>query len=487
MLSPFAILPCCALSAQTGKAFVTRQEDQVTRPRAHPFMPNSAPATTAAVLAELGLASVEPLFAQIPAAHRLDGLPDLPPALSSEVELRRHLNDLAAQNRPAGDMLSFLGGGIWQHHVPAVVDEIVGRAEFLTPVWGTPSSDFGRNQVWWEFTSQLGALLGLELVGLPVYSWGAAAGHGVRMAARLTGRTRIAIPAAMCPERLAVLRGYAESIDPALRLELVPLPCDAIGRIDVSALEAMADDRLAAVYYENPAYRGGLETGAAAIAAIAAGCGALTIAGVDPITLGVIAPPGDLGVDIAVGTIQTLGVHMNAGGGLGGFIASRDEARFAAEYPTLLNSLTTTVDGQLAFGLMLFHQSSYGSRELGKDWTGNSTYLWAVAAATHMALLGPAGFAELGQLILHTTTAAARRLAAVPGIQVAETTGIFREILVDFSASGHSVAAVNAALLARGILGGIALDDARALFAVTELHRPADIERMATALTEILA
>jgi hypothetical protein len=162
---------------------------------------------------------------------------------------------------------------------------------------------------------------------------------------------------------------------------------------------ALADTNTAAIYYENPAYLGGLETGAAELAAIAARVGAETIAGVDPISLGVIAPPGELGVDIAVGTIQTLGVHMHAGGGLGGFIATRDDARYAAEYPTLLNSLTTTVDGQLAFGLMLFHQSSYGSRELGKDWTGNSTYLWAVAAATYMALLGPAGFAEIGHLI----------------------------------------------------------------------------------------
>jgi glycine dehydrogenase subunit 1 len=460
----------------------------VSAKRAHPFMPNSAPAMTAALLAELGLESTEPLFAQIPASHRLKALPALPPALTSEVELARHLDGLNARNRPAGAALSFLGGGIWQHHVPAVVHEIVSRAEFLTPVWGTPSSDFGRNQAWWEFTSQLGALLNLELVGLPVYSWGAAAGHAVRMAARLTGRRRVLIPAGICPERLAVMQGYAASADPAMHIELVPVPCDAVGRLDMAALAALADTSFAAIYYENPAYAGGLETGAAQIARIARAHGAETIAGVDPLCLGVIAPPGDLGVDIAVGTIQTLGVPMHAGGGLGGFIASRDEPRHAAEYPTLLNSLTTTVAGELGFGLMLFHQSSYGSREDGKDWTGNSTYLWAVAAAAYMALLGPQGFREIGELILARTAAAADVLAAVPAVAVAQRRGIFRELHLDFAASGRSAAQVNAALLARhGIFGGVPVSETAALFAITECHTAQDIARLAEALREVLA
>ena len=169
-------------------------------------------------------------------------------------------------------------------------------------------------------------------------------------------------------------------------------------------------------------------------------------------------------------------------------IATRDEARYAAEYPTLLNSLTTTVDGQLAFGLMLFHQSSYGSRELGKDWTGNSTYLWAVAAATYMALMGPAGFAEIGHLILARTRFAAETLAGVPGVKVAGTGGQFRELLLDFSASGRSVAAVNRALLDRhGIFGGIEITPEKALFAFTECHTEADIMALADALREVLS
>ena len=461
--------------------------------RAHPFMPNSTSAVRAALLNELGVETAEALFGQIPEAHRFHGDLAQPPALSEEVALTRHLKSTLAKNRPAGDALSFLGGGIWQHHVPAIVDEIIGRAEFLTPVWGTPSSDFGRNQAWFEFTSQLGTLLDLELVGLPVYSWGCAAGHAFRMAARLTGRRTVLVPALMCPERRSVIENYCASVDPAMRISLVDVPCDAIGRLDLAALAGLVDSKTAAVYYENPAYLGGLETGAAAIADMAREAGAETIAGIDPSCLGVIAPPGALGADIAVGTIQPLGIHMSAGGGLGGFIASQDTARYALEYPTLLNSLAKTTDGRPAFGLMLFHQSSYGSRELGKDWTGNSTYLWAIAAAAYMALLGPDGFCELGQVILARSHAAARALAKVPGVQVAAEGGFFKEVRVDFSTSGNTVAAINAALLEKGIFGGIDLSrlgpgfSQSALFAFTEVHDEDDIAKLATALTEILA
>jgi glycine dehydrogenase subunit 1 len=452
------------------------------------FMPNDTPARKAELLAALGLAQVEPLFAQIPVEHRLAGLPDLPPALTSEVELARYLRQTLARNRPAGEGLSFLGGGIWQHHVPAVVDEIVGRSEFLTPVWGTPSSDFGRNQAWFEFTSQLGALLDMELVGLPVYSWGAALGHAARMALRLTGKQRLLVPAAMCPERRAVLDGYAASADPAMHLRIETIPCDGVGRIDLAALAALIGDDVAAVYYENPAWLGGLESRAAALADLAHGAGALVIAGVDPSCLGVIAPPGRLGVDIAIGTLQPLGIHMHAGGGLGGFIASADDPRMAAEYPTLLNSLATTVDGRMGFGLMLFHQSSYGSRELGKDWTGNSTYLWAIAAAAYMALVGPEGFAELGRLICARTALLADTLAAVPGVRVPAKRGLFKEVVADIRGTGRSASAINAALLDRhGIFGGIAIDEGRIMFATTECHTEGDIARLGAALTAVLA
>lgn len=461
---------------------------------AHPYMANSTEALEQELLEAVGARSVEQLFVQIPAEHRLKGDLDLPPALPSEVDLRRHLLDLLSRNESCERNLSFLGGGIWQHHVPAVVDEIVRRSEFVTPVWGTPSSDHGRNQAWFEFASQLGELVGMEFVGLPVYSWGAAAGHAVRMAARLTGRAHILVPSTISPERLAVIRtlcGSPELAD-SIEVELVGFDRDT-GGIDLDDLRAKLSPRTAAVLFDNPSFLGGIEPNAAEIATLARERGAETIVGVDPSSLGILAPPSAYGADIVVGTTQPLGVHMSCGGGAGGFIATRDDERYAHQYPTLILSIARTIAGEHGFGISLFEQTSYGAREDGNDWTGNSVYLWAVANAVYMTMLGPEGFAELGRAIVGRSHYAARRLAAVDGVKIRFPEGFFKEFVVDFSGTGKTVAEVNAALRERGIFGGNDLSrdfpelGQSALYCVTEVHTQADLDRLASAVAEAVA
>lgn len=458
----------------------------------HPYMANSAPALERELLDAVGVTDAEELFVQIPADHRLTGTIDLPRALPSEAELSRHLRRTLARNVSCEESLSFLGGGCWQHHVPAVCDELAQRTEFVTPVWGTPASDVGRNQAWFEFASQLGELLDLDFVGLPVYSWGAAAGHAIRMAARLTGRREVLIPATLNPERLAVLRTYAEPPEMESHLTLATIATDPdTGRMDVADLERRLSDRTAAVYFETPGSLGVIETECAHVAALARAGGAETVAGVDPLSLGLLVPPGTFGADIAVGSTQPLGVHMNCGGGAGGFIATRDEERYAREYPTLQVSLCPTrVEGERGFSMTLFEQSSYGRREGGNDWTGNSVYLWAVVNAAYMALMGPQGFVDLGELILRRSHYAAQRLATVPGVEV-RWGGFFKEIVVDFGGTGRTVAEVNAGLLERGIFGGGDLSAAHpelgqcALYCFTEVHAQEDVDRLTDALKEI--
>jgi glycine dehydrogenase subunit 1 len=353
-------------------------------------------------------------------------------------------------------------------------------------------SDHGRNQAWFEFCSQLGELVGMEMVGLPVYSWGCAIGHAARMAARITGRREILVARAVAPERLEVLRSYCEP--PAMpghisirEVDFVP----ATGRMDLSDLRAKLSGRTAAVYFEVPSYFGVIEEDAATIGKLARGVGAETIVGVDPISLGVLAPPGDWSADIAVGTLQPLGVHMSCGGGVGGFIASRDEERYARQYPTLNISLCDTiVPGERGFGVALFHQTSYGLREEGNDWTGNSTYLWAIAAATYMSLLGPRGFEEVGALILQRSHTAASELDALPGVNVRWLGGFFKEFVVSFD--GVTVEEVNRRLREHRIFGGRDLSrdfpalGQSALYCVTEVHSDDDVERLALALEEVL-
>jgi glycine dehydrogenase subunit 1 len=462
---------------------------------AHPWMASSTPEAKAAMLRAIGAPDIESLFAQIPAEHRFRGTLDLPPALASEVALKRHMLGLLKKNADCEANLSFLGSGIWQHHVPAIVDEVVGRTEFLTSVWGTPMSDHGRNQAWFEFCSMLGELVGMEFVGLPVYSWGCAIGNAVRMATRLNGRREVLVPAGMDTERLDVLRQYCEPEGSHGHIAVVPVGFEAAsGLLDLADLKAKLSDRTAAVYIENPGSFGVIEARGAEIGRLARAAGAEFIVGVDPISLGVLAPPSEYGADIVVGTIQTLGAHMAAGGGAGGFIASRDEERYAREYPTLNISIAPTEQpGEHGFALSLAHQSSYGMREEGKDWTGNSVYLTTIGCAAYMALMGPQGFSEVGEAIVQRAHHAARTLAGIKGLRIVFAGGFFKEFVVNFDGTGRSVAAVNDALRARGIFGGRDLSadfpalGQSALYAVTEIHTAEDIARLAGALKEIVA
>ena len=325
-----------------------------------------------------------------------------------------------------------------------------------------------------------------------MYSWGAAVGHALRMAARMTGRNRVLVPALMEPQRLDVARTYCGFPEQEGYLEIEAVGYDPrTGRLDQADLDAKLDQRTAAVYFENPSYAGLIEDQAPAICRMARSRGAEAVVGVDPSSLGVIAPPAAYGADIAVGTTQPLGTHMNGGGGVGGFIATRDEERYAREYPTLQVSLTDTIAaGERAFGLTLFQQSSYGSREDGKDWTGNSVYLWAIANAAYMALLGPAGFEELGRSILRRSRYAARRIAEIPAVSVVWPTGFFKEFVVCFDETGLSAAQINNRLREKGIFGGRDLSGdfpglgQSALYCVTEVHNRRDIDRLAAALEE---
>jgi glycine dehydrogenase subunit 1 len=183
-------------------------------------------------------------------------------------------------------------------------------------------------------------------------------------------------------------------------------------------------------------------------------------------------------------------VHMNCGGGTGGYIATRDEEKYARQYPTLMISIAETLrEDEFGFGLSLFHQSSYGLREKANDWTGNSVYMWAIANAAYMALLGPQGFREVGEAILQRSRYAARKLGAIPGVGI-RPGDFFKEFVVDFSGTGRTVRQINEALLANGIFGGKDLSrelpqfGQSALYCVTEIHTRADLDRLVHAVGE---
>jgi glycine dehydrogenase subunit 1 len=228
--------------------------------------------------------------------------------------------------------------------------------------------------------------------------------------------------------------------------------------------------------------------------AIAHEAGALAVVGVDPETLGVLAPPSTFGADIACGDIQPLGIHQQYGGGHGGFIASADDPRIVLEYPSRLFGIApTTVEGEYGFGDVAYERTSFAVREEGKEWVGTAAALWGITAGAYLALMGPRGMIELGEAMMARSRYAMERLAEIPGVRIPFAAGHHvHEFVVDVGSSGRTVSQVNGALLERGFLGGKDLSreipglGEALLVAVTEVRTQDEIDRFVDALGEVL-
>jgi glycine dehydrogenase subunit 1 len=455
----------------------------------HPYIPNSEPAVKAAMLEAVGASSIEDLYAEIPERLRLRRQLDLPPPLASESALVRHVEGLLGRNRSSRDTISFLGAGCYDHHVPAVCDEVNGRAEFLTAYAGEPYEDHGRFQALFEYVSMMAELLEMDVVNIPVYDGFQAAATTLGMAARVTGRRRILLAGSIGADKRSRMADHAGS---ALDLDLVPYD-PATGGVDMAALRAALDDRIAAVYLEQPSYLGVVETHGREITRLAHEHDALVIASVDPATLGVLAPPSAWGVDIACGDIQPLGIHQHFGGGHGGFIASADDPRLVLEYPSRLFGIApTSVPGEYGFGDVAYERTSFAVREEGKEWVGTAAALWGITAGVYLALMGPQGMTELGERMMARSRYAMERLAEVPGVRIPfAASHHIHEFVVDLNATGRTVAEINRGLLERGIFGGKDLSTEvpvlgqSLLVAVTEVRTQDDIDRLADGMREV--
>lgn len=218
--------------------------------------------------------------------------------------------------------------------------------------------------------------------------------------------------------------------------------------------------------------------------------GALSLEGADPTSLGVIAPPSHYGADIVCGDIQSLGVHMNFGGGHGGFLASRDEKEFVMEYPFRLFGITkTSCEGEWGFGDVAYERTSFAQREEGKEFVGTMAALWGIAAGVYLSLMGPNGMRELGKSIMQKSQYAMQQLSKIDGVKAPLfNSPHFKEFVVDFNGTGSTVEDINKYLLRHGIFGGKDLSKefpslgACALYCVTEVHTKEDIDRLASSL-----
>jgi glycine dehydrogenase subunit 1 len=460
------------------------------RPVVYPVIPNSVPKVKAEMLSEVGAISAEEFYADVPEALRLRRKMDLPAPLLSEAALRRHVREILRRNTTCEDFLSFLGAGCYQHYVPAVCDEVNSRSEFLTAYAGEPYEDHGRFQALFEYCSMMGEVLEMEVVSVPTYDGFQASATALRMACRMTGRHRVLLAGTLGRDRVSKIRDYCK---PEIEVRLLPYN-RATGQMDLEALRnSLADGAAAAVHFENPSYLGFLEPQAAEIAALAHAHGAECIVGVDPISLGMLAPPSAYGADIVCGDIQSLGMHMQFGGGHAGFIATRDEERYVRQFPSRLFGVApTSVPGEFGFGDVAYERTSFALREQGNEWVGTAAALWGITAGVYMALMGPQGFAEIAEGILQHSHYAAQRLSAIPGVRSPFFEApFFKEFVANFDATGKTVAEINRGLRARRIFGGKDLTaefpelGQSALFCVTELHTRADLDRLAEVLGEV--
>jgi glycine dehydrogenase subunit 1 len=461
-----------------------------------------------AMLAAIGVGSVQELFdRQIPEPVRLRRALDLPAGMS-EQDVYAHLRALAARNVSTEEELSFLGAGMYDHYVPALIDMLMERSEFLTPYTPyQPEISQGGLQVMFEYQTAICELIGLPVANASVYEGASAVASAAYLAKLHNGRRRIVASAGLHPHTLQTLRTYAHGFG----AQVVEVPLQA-GRTDPAAWAAAIDAQTSAAIFAQPNFYGAVEdaralsaaakdvhaAGGQAAAGVGSGGGSpVVIAQVDPIVLGVLAAPGECGVDVAVGEGQPLGNRLDYGGPSFGFFAAREE--YLRRIPGRIAGETRDVDGRRGFVLTLQTREQHIRREKATSNICTAQALNALGGVVYLAWLGRRGLVELGELLLARTHYARQRLCGLHGVQPLHSQPVIREFALRLSGGPEGeaidVAAVRRRCLAQGVnpgvdlqaLSGRAADRGGLLVALTERRTRADIDRLADVLAAALA
>jgi glycine dehydrogenase subunit 1 len=435
-----------------------------------------------AMLEHIGAGSVDELFADIPEGVRLDRPIDLP-AGKPEQEVYAYLRDLAARNVSTEDEVSFVGAGMYDHYVPSLVDALLSRSEFLTPYTPyQPEVSQGTLQVMFEYQTAISELTGLPVSNSTLYEAPSAVASAGWLARLQNGRARFLVSRALHPHSREALATTAAGYGTAV--EEVPL---AAGATDVDALREAIGDDVSAVFLQLPNFLGAVED-LEAIAPVVRESGALLVVQCDPLTLGVLRPPGEFGVDIAVGEGQSLGNRLDYGGPSFGFFAAQDA--YLRRMPGRIAGETTDVDGRRGFVLTLQTREQHIRREKATHNITTAQTLNALAGVVYLSWLGRRGIVELGELLLHRTAYARRALAALEGVELLHEQPVVREFAVRLDAPVDQVIERCAA---EGVNPGYRLGadydeyGDGLLVAITEQRSKADIDRLAEVLGAAVA
>ncbi len=454
------------------------------------YLPLTDPDRTA-MLATIGAPEIDALFADVPEAARLDGPIHHLPMHASEMAVERHMAHLAAQNLTAGEVPFFLGAGAYRHHVPASVDHLIQRGEFLTAYTPyQPEIAQGTLQMLFEFQSQVARLYGCAVANASMYDGSTAAWEAVSMARRITRRPLAILDEGLHPHYVSVIRTMAKFTGDSVADRAPTLSAEGGTAALIAEIEA---NEPSCVVVQYPDILGRLPD-LAAIAEAAHAKGALLIAvNTEPVALGAIRSPGELGADIVVGEGQSLGVGLQFGGPYLGLFAVRD-MKHVRQMPGRLCGETTDAEGRRGFVLTLATREQHIRREKATSNICTNSGLCALAFSIHLTLLGEKGLTALAAENHRLACLAADRLAAIPGVRLVNES-FFNEVALDLG-EGKDARHVVQELAERGVLGGVSLGRlypeepqlARGLLvAVTETTSEDDIDELATQLEEMLA
>lgn len=434
------------------------------------------------MLERLGLSDASQLFSVIPEEIRLKRALNIPEAMS-ETELERHVESKLAKNKSAPEYLNFIGGGTWLHHVPSIVDEILNRGEFYTAYTPyQPEISQGMLQGLFEYQSQICELTGMAVANSSLYDWGTALGEAGRMAHRVNKKKRILVARNASPERIGVLRTYTDPL--GMQIDL--LDYDSSGRVKYPDATSKIGADVAAIYLENPNFFGIIEDGIEQLTDACHSKGALAIIGINPVSLGVIRPPGSYGADIVVGDGQPIGLYPNFGGPLMGIFAMRADSNMLRQMPGRLIGVTRSIQAsKRGYTMVLQTREQHIRREHATSNICTNESLFALAVSIYLASLGPHGMREIGENIISKTNYALKVFCEY-GIESPFFTGhCFGDLSVRTKKSGQDI---SKKLVDFNILGGLPLGrhfndlEQVSLFSFSEIHTADDIESLANAL-----
>jgi glycine dehydrogenase subunit 1 len=425
------------------------------------------------MLATIGVGSIGDLFRPIPKELRARSF-DLPPGMS-EFEMMARLQEMAAQN---GRVVPFVGGGYYDHVIPAAVDHLAGRAEFYTAYTPyQPECSQGSLQALFEYQSAICRLTGLDASNASLYDGGTALAEAAMMALRVTGRGRVILDGAVNPFHRAIVRTYLAN----LPVEIVELP-PVNGMLDRQSLAGKLDDRCAVVMVQNPTFFGCVAD-YSDLAAQVHKSGALLVSAVYAVSLGLLKAPGDMGVDIAVGDGQSLGNHLSFGGPAFGFIAAKKQ--YIRNMPGRIVGQTVDREGRRGFVLTLQAREQHIKRHKATSNICSNQSLCALRGLIFLVSLGKRGLVELARLNRDKAEYAKRALAAVRGVTIPSGAPTFNEFTIRLSKRADDVVA---SLLQRGIAAGVPLgsyypgEENSLVVTVTEKRTKGEIDLLAREL-----